>query len=448
MVKLMFLVPRTSGGGAEKVITALASRFAEEADRYDVTLVTTVREDGRKGYELSGDVRYINIFDAKSGGHSGASGKGSLAGRAKKKVFNLLMKHSALLPAPLRERGKEKMILAQVDKVRALKEELKIDCAISFLNSANYINALSRAGERTIISVRSCPDGPYAPEDCRTPFGIRRLKAACAAADAIVPVSLEAGASLRDHFEADPAKMTVIYNAIDVEKTCERGRQPIKDAALEVSLKEAAFAFAVTGRLTEKKGQWHIIRAFREVVKDCPGAKLFILGHEGRGAENTAGLLKEAIRANGLEDKVILTGFLEDPYPVIARCDAYVMASFNEGFPNALTEAMALGLPVISTDCRSGPREILAPGTDFSEKAQTVEYAEYGILIPECSGRRLTDEPLEPEELSLAGAMKRLISDRKLREDYASKSPLRAGQFGTDEILEQWKTLIGETERA
>lgn len=444
MTKLMFLVPRTSGGGAEKVITSLASKLAEKTDEYDVTLVTTVREDGRKGYELSEAVRYINIFDADQAAPA-KKRRLSLRKILEKKAVRLLQRSRIKLPESLKESSREALLRSQIDAVRALKEKLAVDCAISFLNSANYINAMSRGSERVIISVRSCPDGPYAPEDCRTEAGRRRLKQACAGADAVVPVSLEAAESLRTRFDADPDKITVIYNAIDVAGTLEKSRHEISDPVIRAALEEAEFAFAVTGRLTEKKGQWHIIRAFGKVAGAHPGARLFILGQEGRGAENTAGFLKQVIRQNGLDGKVILTGFLEEPYPVIASCDAYVMASFNEGFPNALTEAMALGLPVISTDCRSGPREILAPGTPFADKAEQIEYAEYGILLPECSGRRLTAEPLEREEQELAEAMQKLIEDKALREAYALKSPVRAGQFGYDDILAKWQGLIKDT---
>jgi glycosyltransferase involved in cell wall biosynthesis len=131
-----------------------------------------------------------------------------------------------------------------------------------------------------------------------------------------------------------------------------------------------------------------------------------------------------------------------NPYPYVSHSDAYVMTSFNEGFPNALVEAMSLGLPAIASDCRSGPREILAPDTDFRKKAAGVEYAPFGILVPECSGNRAAGGEPEPAEQDLAEAMVRLIEDGRMREAYRRKSMERAGQFSKDLALQQWERLI------
>ena len=154
-------------------------------------------------------------------------------------------------------------------------------------------------------------------------------------------------------------------------------------------------------------------------------------------------LLREIIRANGLENNVLLPGFYSNPYPYLARGDVYVCSSFNEGFPNALVEAMALGLPVVSTDCRSGPREILAPDTDCEQKTSVPERAPYGILLPECSGHRLSPEaPPEPEEQYMAEAIESLRADPALREHYREQSRRRSEAFTADEIMRQWQSVI------
>ena len=111
----------------------------------------------------------------------------------------------------------------------------------------------------------------------------------------------------------------------------------------------------------------------------------------------------------------------------------------------ASTEAMALSLPVIAADCSSGPREILAPETDYRKKAAQVEYTPYGILTPLCSGDKLITEPLQKEEQMLAEAMLTLIRDGKLREKYAAGSLERARAFDRKTTLSQWKELIHET---
>lgn len=110
------------------------------------------------------------------------------------------------------------------------------------------------------------------------------------------------------------------------------------------------------GRLQQQKDFPTLIRAFALVHRERP-CRLVILG-EGSGR---AGLL-ELVDRLGLADEVDLPGFQPNPYPFLHRAALFALSSAWEGSPNALTEAMALGTPVVSTDCPSGPRELLDGG--------------------------------------------------------------------------------------
>lgn len=117
------------------------------------------------------------------------------------------------------------------------------------------------------------------------------------------------------------------------------------------------------GRLTRQKDFPTLLRAFAQVSTRQP-ARLIILG-EGGDREALTGLS----RSLGVADRVLMPGFAANPYAWLSRARLFVLSSAWEGSPNALTEAMALGLPVVATDCRSGPREILQEGR-------------YGPLVP------------------------------------------------------------------
>ncbi|MCG5493463.1 glycosyltransferase [Ectothiorhodospira variabilis] len=110
------------------------------------------------------------------------------------------------------------------------------------------------------------------------------------------------------------------------------------------------------GRLTRQKDFPTLMRAFARLLLERP-ARLLILGDgaDRRKLEDLAGEL-------GILDRVLLPGFDPNPYAWLSRASLFVLSSAWEGSPNALTEAMALGIPVVSTDCRSGPRELLDGG--------------------------------------------------------------------------------------
>ncbi|MGE4345676.1 MAG: glycosyltransferase [Geoalkalibacter sp.] len=111
------------------------------------------------------------------------------------------------------------------------------------------------------------------------------------------------------------------------------------------------------GRLTRQKDFPTLIRAFARVRKERP-CRLLILG-DGQDKGKLEALISEL----GLKSEVRLEGFVSNPYKFLRKADLFVLSSAWEGSPNVLTEALALGVPVVATDCPSGPREILAGGT-------------------------------------------------------------------------------------
>ena len=100
-----------------------------------------------------------------------------------------------------------------------------------------------------------------------------------------------------------------------------------------------------------------------------------------------------------------------------------------------MLEACACGLPIVSTDCNSGPRELLAPSTDSHQQTHGIELADYGMLVPVCDNAEGAHEPLDHAERVLADAITRMLSDDELRARYAR-------QFDIASIVAQWEELI------
>jgi len=314
-------------------------------------------------------------------------------------------------------------------RLKKIKKDRAIDVSVALLPGPSMASALSRRkGEKTVMSVRnylSMQEGSKGLSAYKTRF-------TASISDCVVAVSRMAALDLSENFGVPEEKIRVIYNAVDpglLSRDCDESAPWLQgDSPVVVTM----------GRLHGQKAHWRLIRAMADVVRRIPEAKLVILG-DGEYKEKLAALAKDL----GIEKNVFLPGYVVSPHGYVRRADLFVLSSLYEGMPNAMLEAMACGIPVVSTDCPSGPREILAPDTSVTEVAEKTEMAKYGILIPPLDKDGFNaKEPLTPAEQMLADAMHAMLSDEKLRSDYARKAASRAADFAPDVIAEQWHSLV------
>ena len=111
-----------------------------------------------------------------------------------------------------------------------------------------------------------------------------------------------------------------------------------------------------------------------------------------------------------------------------------------------MIEALACDLPVISSDFKSGAREILAPGTNIdSHVMDEIEYAKYGILVPVCEGKYFgAEEKLTKNEMIMYRAMTEIINNKEMRDMYKKNAHLCVEQYEPQNIIKQWIDLIEE----
>ena len=172
-------------------------------------------------------------------------------------------------------------------------------------------------------------------------------------ADEIIAVSKGVADDLAQTAKLRRDRIQVIYNPVVLPDLHEKAKAPLEYPWFRAG--EPPVVMGV-GRLTAQKAFDVLIPAFAQVRERQP-ARLLILGE---GEDRKA--LEELVERHGLTQDVRLHGFAANPYSFMARASAFVLSSRWEGLPTVLIEAMSLGIPVVSTDCPSGPREILSDG--------------------------------------------------------------------------------------
>ncbi|HET8667789.1 MAG TPA: glycosyltransferase, partial [Terriglobales bacterium] len=172
-------------------------------------------------------------------------------------------------------------------------------------------------------------------------------------ANGIVAVSRGAADDLSRFSRLDRKSISAIYNPIVNQGLVEDPDCPLEPAGWCVGGHRRVLA---VGRLKAIKGYETLLRSFSLLVKRVD-AKLLILG-EGEQREALEALAGDL----GLSERVFMPGFSRNPTPYFRHAHLHVLSSSGEGFANVIVEAMAAGTPVVSTDCLSGPREILADG--------------------------------------------------------------------------------------
>ena len=183
-------------------------------------------------------------------------------------------------------------------------------------------------------------------------------------------------------------------------------------------------------------------------VTDRGRFAMAVFGHDLEIAEVVgSGALEDELKLLvdplGLTNRVLLPGFEPNPAAWISRARVYVLPSVWEGFPNSLLEALAIGIPVVASDCRSGPRELLVPDSDPTRKTDGIEATPYGYLVPAPDDRRLApSEPPTRQELMMAEAIERTLRDTDSSSRQAEAARRRADEFAPEKIFPDWLEVL------
>lgn len=307
-----------------------------------------------------------------------------------------------------------------------LKE--KICILFSFLLRPNFISCIVKKvmGRRleVIISERSNPLAQYSSESVKDKINRFLIKKLYPIADSITVNSYGSAQVLKKYYKINSC-IEIIKNPITssfFSKTIER------------SQKVDCFHFITVGRMDEGKNQIILLKALKELIKSNSTSRELKLSIIGDGTLRQE--LEEFCIENKIDKYVDFLGYQEDVEYYLKDSDCFIFSSNREGFPNVLIEAMAAKLPIISTDCSFGPREILTGKSVLPNyELDQIEVLNSGVLVPVNSVNLFID------------AMKHVILNYNWFLEKIEANEVLLKDHNVNVIVDQYKSLFLENSK-
>ena len=362
---LLFVIHNLQGGGAEKVFTGLIRYFSE---RVKVSVLT---------FETGG------VYEPE---------------------VNSLPIHRHIVLKPTSNP------LIRVWEIRKILKQENPDKVISFLEYPNILTSWAAYGLGVPhISSERTNYLEYLGNSLKAKLKIQLLKGVFARAEKVITVSEALRENLIQYFGATKEKVLCIPNGIRFETL----DQLSKETQANLTAPDSNTILAV-GRLVKEKNYPLLLEAFQKAHTKAPHLKLYIAG-DGPLKSN----LMELSRQLNIQDALQMPGFVTNPALLMKQAGCFVLSSDLEGMPNALLEAMYLNGHVISTNCRTGPSEIISNRKD-------------GILTP------------VGDADALANAILEMMENQALRQKYFEASRQSIQRFDQESIWKKWASVLLE----
>lgn len=380
---IFFVINSLGGGGAERVASRLSKEWSE---RYNL-IVISLQSRTDTDYQFYGQI--IDISDSFKG----------------LTWYNRIYRCSKRLDD--------------------LAEAYKPKTVVSFLQNSNMCVLWMKYKAKKVVSVRN-----YLP---RLHKGFKLfmwnllVRKFYKRANYVISVSETLNEEMIANYNLQRSRCKCIYNPYNISdiQTASKEALPNEYKAFF----DGNIVIGTLGNLSISKGHFHLIRILNHLRDKINNLRLVIIGAD----KGTKADLEKLTREYNLEDRVLFTGLQKNPHRILSKCDLYVFPSLFEGFPNALLEAMICELPVISSDCKTGPREILMPGSG----------QQYGLLFEDDTTEWLDSQfSLSQSEIQCVSYIEDLIANPKKRNKFSQLAQVRALDFNMENILKQWYEII------
>ena len=397
MKKVLLIGSELGKGGAERSISLLSYYLQQKG--YDVTLCILSGTDREKFYKTCDKVVFIDP------------------------------------PVHTGIWGKIQAWRYRLNKVRALKKESKADISISFLEGPDYVNAMTKGKEKVVLSIRGSKI--YDRVIAGSKGQLRKkvlIPMLYKKADEIVCVTHALADEMEQYFNIAPDKLRTIYNFYEKDDVIQKSNEPLSAEEAKIFSKPVIIT---SGRLHVAKEHDKLVRILKE-LKQQADARLMILG-DGELKDMLISLttelgMKVCDWKGQYEDvDVYLMGFQSNAFKFYKHSKLFALASSWEGFPNVLAEALICHIPVISTDCYTGPREILdIPGLTNKPVDEPVRVGT-GSLMP------MLDTIDEQKTKVWAGEIAYWLNAQQPQPEAFEELLQR---FTLDAMLQQWMEVI------
>ena len=368
MVRVLFLIPTLDRGGAENVLVDLVNHM--DQSKFQITVQTLFDENSQKDRLWEG-IEYKTFLYHQFHGNSRL-----MARIPARLLYKLIV-------------GKRYDVV--VSYLEGPTTHSISGCPYRDSKKVAWVHVEMKTGKQLSVGFRS----------------LTMAKRAYREFDRVIFVAKTVQDSFQKVLGDKFSNFQVLYNTVDSNAIVEKAKQKPKGAVFS----ENEFNIVSTGRIIPAKGYDRLARIQKKLIASGYKTHVYILG-TGKEQEK----IEEYAAENGITDTFTFLGFQENPFPFVAGADLFVCSSRREGFSTAVTEALILGVPVISTEC-SGAHELLGQNN------------EYGIV----TGNNTKE---------LYKGIKKLLDNPKLLSQYKEKAGIRGDSFATEATVASVQGMI------